>query len=135
MLGWIDEWVNRGMQETAESMAQLLSSNGIKIEPNSHTSSFIENNSCTDFLPPRPRYAWIPMRAVLKNSSAGFSSSRANLFSGFDFLDAVERKTDVVLCVDRHMVYHVGPGHIIKFRDFVRKVLNGGDEHSNLTAA
>ena len=29
MLGWIDEWVNRGMQETAESMAQLLSSNGI----------------------------------------------------------------------------------------------------------
>jgi len=30
MLGWIDEWTKRGMQESAESMAQLLAANGIK---------------------------------------------------------------------------------------------------------
>lgn len=30
MLGWIDEWTKRGMQEAADSMAQLLSSAGMK---------------------------------------------------------------------------------------------------------
>ena len=30
MLGWIDEWIKRGMQESADSMAQLLASNGVK---------------------------------------------------------------------------------------------------------
>ena len=28
--GWIEEWINRGMQESAETMAELLSSHGIK---------------------------------------------------------------------------------------------------------
>ena len=28
--GWIEEWINRGMQESAESMTELLSKNGMK---------------------------------------------------------------------------------------------------------
>ena len=28
--GWIEEWINRGMQESAETMAALLSSHGMK---------------------------------------------------------------------------------------------------------
>ena len=28
--GWIEEWINRGMQESAETMAELLSSHGMK---------------------------------------------------------------------------------------------------------
>ena len=28
--GWIEEWINRGMQESAETMAKLLSTHGIK---------------------------------------------------------------------------------------------------------
>ena len=28
--GWIEEWINRGMQESAETMAELLSKNGMK---------------------------------------------------------------------------------------------------------
>ena len=28
--GWIEEWINRGMQESAETMADLLSSHGMK---------------------------------------------------------------------------------------------------------
>ena len=28
--GWIEEWINRGMQESAETMAELLSLHGIK---------------------------------------------------------------------------------------------------------
>lgn len=28
--GWINEWIARGMQESAEKMAELLSSHGMK---------------------------------------------------------------------------------------------------------
>lgn len=30
ILGWVDEWINRGMEESADSMARLLSENGMK---------------------------------------------------------------------------------------------------------
>ncbi|WP_428829623.1 TetR-like C-terminal domain-containing protein [Paenibacillus riograndensis] len=28
--GWIEEWIGRGMQESAEAMSSLLSSHGMK---------------------------------------------------------------------------------------------------------
>ncbi|MCM1133932.1 MAG: TetR family transcriptional regulator C-terminal domain-containing protein, partial [Ruminococcus flavefaciens] len=30
MLGWVDEWIKRGMQESADSMAEMLIKTGIK---------------------------------------------------------------------------------------------------------
>ena len=52
-----------------------------------------------------------------------------------DLHSAVERKADVVLSVDRHMVDHVGPGDVVEFFHLSGQVLHRRNEHPDLVAA